>query len=654
MAFPKITRRKVFSLVSGSSILTAAITARAKHQMSAPTGILFSDSRVKSLSTSGQQLAGAYYLFYLAGTSTAANVYPDDLLTTPLSQVPGAAQPSCTADPSGRFNPIYLNPATVYRVQLFTAGGAKLEDTDPYLLPGIANQATLGALLWPQTATEIAAGVTPTSYAYPYLCLERYGADPTGAADSTIAFNTAFAVGRKDGNCQTHSWSGGTYKINGNLTIYTDHVGFDGRGCTLIGTGIATGYLWNPANDTTDPVRRPGLNGSHPIENFVAFGPGKSVRAGFINFNDSSGVNCIAGIVIRNGSSFNWQTHANYGIGSYFELFQNWYFDSDSSGLGSNTFINMPGTTQSGERNSFINCRFGVASVTDINHADGNADTFFINCSFNGASRFVTQTGGKIDLRECHIESASDTNYWLSTTGANSVLVMHGGSLVIGTNKSAFPLFYCDSTVTAGMVSVRDVEFACSFKYALPLIGGTGNAFANNITSYASGAQPYYIAASLNDLADPGFESGAFAKDGWIVTGTTPPTVATTNPHTGTRSAKLAGINGQTNSISILRACRPGQVFSGQVWAAVTGWGTGTNGLHGQIDYVAADGSVLAAQHIMGASGIGATTPYTLYPIRTARRAPAGTVNVRLTFSMFGITTGTPFGYVDDIELNVT
>lgn len=112
--------------------------------MTSPTGVLFVDPQAKPLSTVGQFQAAAYLLFYLTGTTTPANVYADGLLATPLSQVPGTSQPSCTADSAGRFNPIYLNPATLYRVQMYTALGVKIEDTDPYV-PTPFNQALFNA-----------------------------------------------------------------------------------------------------------------------------------------------------------------------------------------------------------------------------------------------------------------------------------------------------------------------------------------------------------------------------------------------------------------------------------------------------------------------------------------------------------------------------
>jgi len=98
--------------------------------MTAPSGILFSDPQVKPLSIAGQFQAGCYLQFYFTGGTTPAAVYQDGALTTPFSP---AGQ--VTSDSAGRFPPIYLNPSTVYRVQLWSAGGAKLEDVDPYL-PG--------------------------------------------------------------------------------------------------------------------------------------------------------------------------------------------------------------------------------------------------------------------------------------------------------------------------------------------------------------------------------------------------------------------------------------------------------------------------------------------------------------------------------------
>jgi hypothetical protein len=147
-----------------------------------PSGILFSDPRVKPLSTSGQFQAGAYLCFFITGTTTPTNVYSDGALATPLSQpTAGSVNPSAgtVAASDGRFVAIYLNPATVYRVQLYSAAGSLLADTDPYLVPG--------GPIFAITAGETAASVTPSNLSYPPGDLRRYG----GVADSGTTNNTS-------------------------------------------------------------------------------------------------------------------------------------------------------------------------------------------------------------------------------------------------------------------------------------------------------------------------------------------------------------------------------------------------------------------------------------------------------------------------------
>jgi hypothetical protein len=130
-----------------------------------PPGTLFYDPQAKPLSTFGVPMPGAYYLFFLTTTLTAANVYADGALTTPLSQTPGQAQPSTTADANGRFNPIYLNPATTYRVQLFNSSGVKLEDVDPYVPSASLNAfaSTVGS-----GTMSLTDGVNSTTVNYQY------------------------------------------------------------------------------------------------------------------------------------------------------------------------------------------------------------------------------------------------------------------------------------------------------------------------------------------------------------------------------------------------------------------------------------------------------------------------------------------------------
>lgn len=79
----------------------------------------------------GQIMSGCSLVFYLSTTTTPLPVYGDGALNTSLGNV-------VTANASGQFPPIYLDPQFVYRVQLYSlpnGGGIKLQDIDPYVVP---------------------------------------------------------------------------------------------------------------------------------------------------------------------------------------------------------------------------------------------------------------------------------------------------------------------------------------------------------------------------------------------------------------------------------------------------------------------------------------------------------------------------------------
>jgi hypothetical protein len=103
------------------------------------TGQLFYDPIPRPLSSLGTSLPGAYYNFYVSGTSSPATVYQDSALTLPY---PAAALNGSNplysviqADGTGAFQPIYLNPETIYRVQLYSSTWTLIEDVDPYVPP---------------------------------------------------------------------------------------------------------------------------------------------------------------------------------------------------------------------------------------------------------------------------------------------------------------------------------------------------------------------------------------------------------------------------------------------------------------------------------------------------------------------------------------
>jgi hypothetical protein len=101
------------------------------------TGQLFYDPIARPLSSVGVAMPGAYYNFYVSGSTVPATVYQDAGLTLPW---PAAALNGSNplfsviqADGTGAFAPIFLVPTVIYRVQLYTSTWNLIEDVDPYV-----------------------------------------------------------------------------------------------------------------------------------------------------------------------------------------------------------------------------------------------------------------------------------------------------------------------------------------------------------------------------------------------------------------------------------------------------------------------------------------------------------------------------------------
>jgi hypothetical protein len=108
----------------------------------------------------------------------------------------------------------------------------------------------IGRLLYPQTAAEIAAGVTPTDYGYEPGDVRRYGADPTGAANSDAAIDNALLVGGVS--------NGPTVRGEGTFLVTTKKVitsncdfskaTFNVDGAPAIALEVSTGSAANPTD----------------------------------------------------------------------------------------------------------------------------------------------------------------------------------------------------------------------------------------------------------------------------------------------------------------------------------------------------------------------------------------------------------------------
>lgn len=150
-----------------------------------PTPILqFFDNR-------GNPLVGGTVLTQVGGVNYPT--YQDSAGVTALPNPIPLNSRGEISDATGTSRQLFVVSNTVYTFTLSDANGNVI-DQAPYVNGIAINQALIGQLLWPRTAEEIAAGVTPANYAYPPGVPERYGAVGDGVTDDTAALTNCIAA----------------------------------------------------------------------------------------------------------------------------------------------------------------------------------------------------------------------------------------------------------------------------------------------------------------------------------------------------------------------------------------------------------------------------------------------------------------------------
>lgn len=117
------------------------------------------------LNSAGNAYPGAKAYFFETGTTTPKDTYSDAGLTTPHAH-------PVVADGGGTFPAIYLGDGD-YKLTLNTSADVLIYTTDP-LGDFTPSGEDIGEQLFPRTAREIAASVTPTTFVYPEFDSRRY------------------------------------------------------------------------------------------------------------------------------------------------------------------------------------------------------------------------------------------------------------------------------------------------------------------------------------------------------------------------------------------------------------------------------------------------------------------------------------------------
>jgi hypothetical protein len=155
--------------------------------------------------------------------------------------------------------------------------------TGPTGASPILTQSIIGAILYPQTAAEISAGVTPVSFFQPPLNVMRYGATGGNVVDDTSAIQSSIAVASVNGGVVYLPH--GSYKISSTLVVNAANVYLKGEGVSLA-----------------------SINPTTAVTAAVSFG-----TVGFCGFSDIS-INCLSatacnGLVV--GVSGFWSENIN-------------------------------------------------------------------------------------------------------------------------------------------------------------------------------------------------------------------------------------------------------------------------------------------------------------------------------------------------------
>jgi len=108
------------------------------------------------------------------------------------------------------------------------------------------SQSIVGQHLWPQTAAEISAGVTPTYYYYPPGDVRRYGAVLTGSSDDSAALQSACHTGV---GLVTIPYSSGGCKVSNTVTV-PSYTRIFGQGMPTLKQGTSEKSIFDLSNST--------------------------------------------------------------------------------------------------------------------------------------------------------------------------------------------------------------------------------------------------------------------------------------------------------------------------------------------------------------------------------------------------------------------
>lgn len=416
-------------------------------------------------------------------------------------------------------------------------------------------------------------------------------------------------------------------------------------------TGVS--YAITLRQTVTDANQRGALNRMHPWANGMLIGTG-SVSTPITGIqikdvNPIAGTYWAPGISIQNVAFKNWTRDIEISDGGFFlQVYNCIFFTTGATGL--DICIYLPNATNAGENINFIACFFGKVLGSIFKQINVNANVICRACSADYTPNIADIQGGTFDW-DGYIENNYDTNYWIKLSGSSpQASARIAGTIVVTGNKTTYEPFYCDPAITTGSLDI-DVNFniAGGVTFTKNYVAGTGKTFLRLRGNGYAVAHPA-LGLARNALANYSFESSSLTE--YTLTGaTTLPARSTTYARTGTNSLKLTG-QATTTKIETNIPCQPWQTFCGELYYRLDSFAGSGATFYVTITYIDGGGNSLYGAAILAlvATNVGA---WTVLNISSQLPAPIGTRSVTLSVQIFGVTSGTPLAYIDDIQMQV-
>lgn len=581
----------------------------------------------REFDNAGLPAAGYHLWTYAAGGTVPKATYSDAAGTVPNTNpvVLDTTGSAIIRLGTGTYNFVLKDPTDT----------TTIKSADNYQSPYLA-AADIGTAIYPRTAAEIAAAVTPSNYSYgnnPHD-IRRYGAVMDGVTDDAAAWAKLALVMTQGGN---------GYVPPGKTYVTASPVFNAPSLCNvaLYGYGV---MLYTNNGTTANAIAGLTFSGGGNSEGFTVYG---------ITYNQIDAV-CVSGFYIYRGSSFVLQdcaviisntVRANAAFGCVrmdtdpSQLFGYWnkVFNFDTRQVSGNAATYAPyGVLVFGIANALTvrDCKFtsvssavgllglsasiGLANAVliEANHFEGGVNAVSVNgagvtvAHIEGLriinNRFESLTGGALQLLQLTQDSSAPTwmsgNVYVSST-AGYVSQANVGGLIVTVNNwepSVTPAYGTDVSATAAIANG-----ATSYTLQGGAWSGVGTGYQVNFSDGTTGAATFVngsatvnftpaianvsgVTASVNavtgqmmDLLNNGVINLSSVVGDVILAGArTNYGISLWNRDTSIRTVQLLSKAGSGGAINF--PAGGGVQVSGTqvVGAQITGYGTPTGGSH--------------------------------------------------------------------------